>query len=105
MNAQTLKAYEKAGDEAMASQNYYSAYTYYKEGILIDTSVTRLKYKFGKAARQWLSYDETNETFQQIDNKTTSKLFPDFEYEWALTKMTLGEYDDAIVLFHDRSDL
>ena len=98
MTAQTLKAYEKAGDEAMATQNYYSAYTYYQEAILIDTSVNRLKYKFGKAARQWLSYDEANETFQRIDNKTTSKLFPDFEYEWALTKMNLGEYDDALRL-------
>lgn len=98
MNGQTLKAYEKAGDEAMATQNYFGAYTYYKEGISIDTSVTRLKYKFGKAARQWLSYDEANEIFQKIDNKITSKLFSDFEYEWALTKITLGTYDEAIVL-------
>lgn len=99
--AQTLKAYEKAGDEAMATQNYYGAYTYYKEAVIIDTSVTRLKYKFGKAARQWLSYDEANEAFQKIDNKNTSKLFPDFEYEWALTKMNLGEYNDAISLLKE----
>ncbi len=96
VNAQTLRAYEKAGDKAMDQQDYYSAYVYYVESINLDSSITRLKYKFAKAAYYWQSYDEAEAFFQQANRKKLTKENPSFEYDWALNYIALGNYEAAI---------
>ncbi len=98
-NAQTLRAYEKAGDEALSKQDYYSAYVYFQEAIHIDTSILRLKYKFAKAAFHWQSFDEANLYFKMSNTDEISKQFPEFEYDWGLNQMALGKYEEAIELF------
>lgn len=97
-SGQTVKAYEKAGDESMDAQDYFSAYSYYETALSLDSTLQRVRYKFGKAAYYWQSYEEANEAFQRIDNRTNRKSFPTFEYDWALAKIAVGAYDEAIVL-------
>ncbi|MGB0863709.1 MAG: hypothetical protein ACPG19_14710 [Saprospiraceae bacterium] len=99
VNGQSLRAYEKASDEAMTQQNYFAAYSYLKEAIEIDTSLVRLKAKFAKAAYHWQAYEEAEIYFQQAFSKDIHKTFPTFEYNWGLNSMALGNYEKAMTHF------
>jgi tetratricopeptide (TPR) repeat protein len=96
---QSLRAYEKASEEAMAQQNYFAAYSYLKEAILIDTSLVRLKAKFAKAAYHWQSYEEAATYFEQANSKDIYATAPNFEYDWGLNSMALGRYEEAMTHF------
>lgn len=97
--AQSLRAYEKASEEAMAQQNYFAAYSYLQEALLIDSSLVRLKAKFAIAAYHWQAYEEAAIYFKAANSKDIYAVSPTFEYDWGLNSMALGRYEEAIGLF------
>ena len=100
LQGQNLRAYEKAGDEALAKGLYFSAYTYFQTTLEIDETLPRLQYKFAKSAYHWQSYEEAKVYFQKAStDKKIIQEFPLFNYEWGLTEMALGNYNEAKLLF------
>ena len=97
--AQTYKSFQKAGDKALSTKNYYAAYEYYKQALFIDSSDISLSYKFAKAAYYWRSYQEANYYFKKVQLSPQSKLFQDINYLHAFTQKHLMEYETAIALF------
>ena len=53
--SQTLKAFLKAADEAVAERDFYNAMYYLGEAILFDTTDLDLKYQYAESANVFLS--------------------------------------------------
>ncbi len=94
-NAQTYKAFVKAGDNALAQNEMYDAYNHFKMAMQIDSSKAELWGKLAEAAYGYQLFEIADYYYTKIEKEgQTSKVF-DFENGWLDTKMALGDYDAA----------
>ena len=101
ISAQTTKQFEKAGDKALAKQDYFAAYSYYKDALTIDSSIIAINYKFGEAARLWNSFQEANWYFGKVYKSDEKVNFPLLTFNYALVKKHLQKYKRAKELFQE----
>ena len=66
VNAQTLKAFEKAADKAFAAKDYYSAMVHLSEALAIEPESPHLQFKYAEVCRQFNAYDLAAEYYQKV---------------------------------------
>lgn len=95
---QTLRALEKAADKAYAAEDYYSAMVHLADALEIEPDNARLMYKYAEIARHFNAHELAEEYYTKIIENGDSKELPLSWYGLAMTKKSLGKYEDAIEL-------
>jgi outer membrane protein OmpA-like peptidoglycan-associated protein len=94
-NAQTYKAFVKAGDNALAQNQTYDAYHHFKMAMEIDSSDVQLWAKLAKAAYDFYLFEMADYYYQKIEKENKTNEIFDFGNSWLQTKIALGEYQAA----------
>lgn len=103
INAQTLRAYEKAADKAFANKDYYTALVHLAAGLEIDTGNVNLQYKYAEIARQFNAYELAESYYQKVALHEEAEKYPMTDFWLAMVKKSQGEYAEALRLFKDFS--
>ena len=106
MNAQTLRALEKAGDNAMTSNDYFAAITHYGEILSVKEDRLDIAYKYGLAAHSFNAFEIAEKSFAKIasnniEDEELSKQLSNVKFWLGDTQKKMGKYEDAIVSFKD----
>lgn len=93
-NAQNLKAYERAADEAFEKESYYNAMYYY--GIVLKSKKNpQLYYNYAQSCRLSYAYVEAEEAYQKVIDSREKSRFPMVEYYYGLTLKHNAKYKEA----------
>lgn len=93
--AQTQRAYLKAAEEAIYSENYYAALDYYLEAIEFDTTDIRLYYMAAESARNFDSYSKAEELYSEVLAMDSEAKYPDATFYLGYVQQLQGKYDQA----------
>ncbi|MFT6935816.1 MAG: outer membrane protein OmpA-like peptidoglycan-associated protein [Saprospiraceae bacterium] len=94
-NAQTHKAFVKAGDNALAQDQHYDAYNHFRMAMKIDSIDVQLWGKLAKAAYGFNLFETADYYYQKIEKEGKSKEIYGFGENWLKTKIALGNYEAA----------
>lgn len=95
-HAQTLSAYEHAGDKAFKEKDYLTALHYY--GIVVAASSKKsIAYKYAETCRLTKNYTDADKYYGQCDPKHAHT----FYFQWAQVKQLIGDYGEAIRLYKE----
>jgi tetratricopeptide (TPR) repeat protein len=96
---QSLKAYEKAANDAYETQDYYNAAQYY-EMVLESKKKTDIYYKFAESSRLTYSYGKAVKAYEWVLRDNKEKInYPLAEFHYATCLKHLARYDDAFNAF------
>ncbi len=99
VQAQSLKAFEKAGDKAFAAKDYYTAYSYYFNAAQKAPEEIRLWYKQADAARNFNAYGLAEGLFEKVAEADTARRFAAAWFRLGQLRKVAGNYDGAIAAF------
>ena len=99
LNAQTKKAFTKAGDKAFKSKNFYSALNYYGEALEFDDDNVNLLYKYAEAARMYQALEIAGAYYQSVLESEDANKFPLAKFWMAKVEQQRGAYTEAKSLF------
>ncbi len=94
-SGQTLKAFLKAGEEAMSDKDYYNALYYYQSALEFDTTDLQLRYLHGEACQKIKAYVLAEKSFAYVVENDSDQSFPLAPYMLAMSQQNLGRYEDA----------
>lgn len=94
-NAQTMKAYLKAADEAFDNKDFYSALAYYENALQFESDNMEVLYKSAESARHFNSYTVAERNYQQVVDNESNAGYPLASYWLANMKQKLGKYNEA----------
>ncbi len=98
LTAQSLRSYERAGDEAFQKKNYAAAVQFYGDVLKRHGDDLTLWWKYGESARLYQSFPEAERSYQKISNSPKQK-HPLVDFRMAEVKKNRGDYDGAISYF------
>ncbi len=98
-NGQSFKAWIAAAENAMISEDYYSALVYYTEALEFDESRCDLKYNTAEAARLFNAYSLAEEKYQEVIDQDGDNEFPLASFWLADVKQKLGKHEEAKMLY------
>lgn len=93
-NGQSLKAYEKAADDAFAKQEYYNAMHYY-DIVLRSKKTPGVYYKYAESCRLSHAYQAAEEAYQKVVNSKDKNRYPMLEFYYAITLKHNMKYNEA----------
>lgn len=100
MTAQSLRSYERAGDEAFQNKNYGAALQLYGDVLKRRTDDLALWWKYGESARLNSAFREAERAYKKISSANKQKeKYALLDFRLAEVKKQLGEYDVSIALF------
>ena len=99
VSAQSMKAFIAAAENAMISEDYYSALVYYNNALEFDESRLDLKYNTAEAARLFNAYALAEEKYQTVVSNDSDMIYPMATYWLADVKQKQGKYVEAKELF------
>ncbi len=94
-NAQSLKAFLKAGEEALSGGDYYNAMYYYNTAQEFDTTRIDIKYGFAESARNFNAYTLAEQAYQFVLDNDNSSEYPLSSFYLATVQQNLGKYAEA----------
>lgn len=94
VQAQNLKAYEKAADDAFAKKEYYNA-MYYYDIVLRSKKETGVYYKYAESCRLSYAYDVAEEAYKKVIDSRDKSRYPMVEYYYGLTLKHNAKYVEA----------
>ena len=105
---QTLKAWERAGDDAVQNKDYGAAIEYYGTVLKKEQDDLDVWWKYADCARMFNAYTEAEKGYNKVATSTKSKKkFPLVDYRLGEVKKSQGDYQTAIRYFekflHDTS--
>ena len=98
INAQTFKAYLKAGDKAIQKKDYYAAMVYLKNALEINPDSYEVMYRYAEVARQYHGYDQAEEYYKKVALSENKDEFPLVNFWLGEVKKSKGEYAEALTL-------
>jgi tetratricopeptide (TPR) repeat protein len=99
--AQTLVAFEEAGDAALSRKDYNAALQYFAQALEKDPKQVAILWKYAETARQYNSYTIAEKYYQKVASSAESKKYPLTTYWIALMKKSTGDYAGAKMLFEE----
>lgn len=94
IQAQNLKAYEKAADDAFAKKEYYNAMHYY--GIVLQSKKTSgIYYKYAESCRLSYAYQAAEEAYKKVVDGKDKNRYPMLEYYYGVTLKHNAKYSEA----------
>jgi len=98
-NAQTLKQYKKAAQQALNNQDYYAALDHYDIILQVDSQSVSNKYNHAEAARNFNAYTLAEKSYEAVMKSEQVSEFPMTSYHLATVKKNIGKYEEAKTLF------
>ena len=105
MNGQSLKAFLKAGEEAMVGGDYYNAMYYYTTALEFDSTRLDIQYNLAEASRYFNAYVPASEAYQFVLDNDSDNQYPDASYKLAVTLQNLGRYEEALDSYNKAIEL
>jgi len=100
LHAQSLRAYERAGDSAFEKKDYGAAVQYYGDVLSRHADDLSLWWKYGESARLYNSFPEAERSYKKIAaSKKHRNRHPLVDYRLAEVKKNQGDYQMAIDYF------
>ncbi len=100
LNAQSLRSYERAGDDAFKHKNYSAAVQYYGDVLKRHSDDFSLWWKYGESARMYQAFPEALRSYEKIAASPKHKeKYPLLDFRMAEVKKNLGDYSSAISYF------
>lgn len=99
LSGQTLRQYITAAHNALAEEDFYTAYTHLETAINVDSTQYDLRYLLGETARKYHAYSEAEREYAVVLNNTESDEFPAAAFHLGEMQMIQGKYDSAIASF------
>jgi outer membrane protein OmpA-like peptidoglycan-associated protein len=98
--SQTLRAWERAGDEAFENKDFGAAVHYYGAFLKRDEDNMQVWWKYADCAREYSAFDEAERAYNRVAGSKKSRAkFPLLEYRLGEIKKMQGDYDDALAHF------
>lgn len=101
INAQSLRAYIKAADEAFAKNDYFTALVYYKRVLEVEPERGDIHFKYAESARFFHAYRIAEDAYEKITQGQDSMRFPLATFWLGSMKKNLGKYEEAEIVFND----
>ena len=99
-SGQTLNAYVKGADEALAKKDYFSAYNFMRTAHEIEPKNTELTYKLAEAARLYSAFTRAEMYYTEVDSSKDAADFPATDFWLGYVKERLGKYQEALDLYN-----
>src|SRR5690554_2600651 len=96
VSGQTLKAYITAAENAMAEEDYFTAYTHFETAVNVDSSRMDLQYKLAEAARHYYAYSNAEKLYQNVMLSEDGSEYSLAAYWLAKMQQVQGKYDQAL---------
>lgn len=93
---QTFKAYVKAGDEALAREDYQAALLHYSGALSRQPEATAVSLKFADVALRFHAYRQAEEQYQQVLESPQGDQYPQALLGLGRVYQQTGAYDQAI---------
>ncbi len=100
LNAQTMKAFIKAGDKAYKEKNYSVALEYYKEAMEFNDKKPELWYKYAEVARMYNAFETAELYYNRVVSNTKKGSYPLTNYWLAVIYKSTGDYEKAKKYFN-----
>lgn len=97
-SAQTLRAYEKAADQALAEKDFYNA-VYYYEQVLKSRKRAAIYFKYAEACRQSFAYKKAEEAYKKVLDSKQANYYPKAGFYYAASLKHNGKYEEAADAF------
>ncbi|CAA6827433.1 MAG: Outer membrane lipoprotein omp16 precursor [uncultured Aureispira sp.] len=94
VQAQNLKAYEKAADDAFLKKEYYNAMHYY-DIVLRSKKTTGIYYKYAESCRLSYAYVLAEEAYKKVIDSKDKSRYPKVEYYYGLSLKHNAKYTEA----------
>ena len=94
LSAQTMRAYEKAGDEAFERAEYFAAMDHYSVVLKKKPGNQKVQYKYAEAARKFTAYDIALRHFKNVE-KQAAEDFPELPLRMGQVLLGMGKYQEA----------
>ncbi|MFK7771897.1 MAG: tetratricopeptide repeat protein [Saprospiraceae bacterium] len=101
INAQSLRAYINAADQAFATNDYFTALVYYKKVLEVEPDRNDIHFKYAESARLFQAYRIAEDAYHKITLSKDSMRFPLATFWLGAVKKNLAKYDEAEVAFND----
>ncbi len=95
LEAQTLKAFLTAAEEATQDKDFYNALYYYQEATEFDTTNLEIRNKYGLSAQAFNAFTIAEREYQFIVDNDESNTYPLATYHLGTVQQKMGSYDDA----------
>ena len=95
-NAQTLKSYIKAAQEATEVSDYYSAYHFMQIVKDVKPKDIDILYQYAEAARNFNAFTKADTAYSAVMESTSNNRYPQTAYWLATVKQNLGQYQEAL---------
>jgi tetratricopeptide (TPR) repeat protein len=100
LQAQTLRAYERAGDNAFQRKDYGAAVQYYGDVLKRHDDDLSLWWKYGESARLFQAFPEAEKSYKKVSTSPEYReAHPLLEYRLGEVKKSQGDYAAAIAHF------
>jgi len=99
LNAQSMKAFLVAAEEAFEKEDFGAALRYYLTANEFDEGRTDLIYRSAESARQYNAYQLAEDRYQNVYDQENNSQYPLASYWLADIKQKLGKYDGAKRLY------
>ncbi len=100
IDAQSLRAYTKAADNAFATNDYFTALVYYKKILSVEPDRNDIHFKYAESARLFQAYRIAEDAYEKITLSKDSMRFPLATYWLGSVKKNLAKYDEAEDVFN-----
>lgn len=102
VRGQSLKSFERAGDDAFKNKDFGAAIQYYATVLNKNAADLAILWKYAESARQMYAYTEAEQTYLKIaENNKAVKKYPLLNLRLAETKHGKGAYEEAIAYFQE----
>lgn len=101
LSAQTLRAYERAGDSAFERKDWGTAFQHYRTALERDDDNTAVLWKFAESARLFHALPEAERAYAKLssDSGKRKKKYPLLDFQLGEVKKMKGDYTAAISCF------
>lgn len=99
-SAQSLRAYERAGDKAFKSKNYAAALSFYACVLQRHDSDQALLWKYAESARLYRSFPEAERSYLKLaESPAALEKWPLLDLRIGEIKQQSGDYEGALVCY------
>lgn len=98
-HAQRPAALERAGDKALAVEDYYTAIHHFRQALDQDPESVPFKFKLATAAMNFKAYEEAIPLFDQVLESADAGAYPAIPYYLGRCYQAIGDYENAAVAY------
>lgn len=98
-SSQTLNAYLKGADDALAKKDYFTAYNFLRTAHEIEENNIKITYKLAEAARLYSAFTRSEEFYKTVADSKDAEDYPSTTFWLGYVKERLGKYEEALDLY------